>query len=351
MDVDFVGLLFSYNDLSNIETYLTDLYNKKREQELIEIKETIATAASMVEVEKVLETAKKNNLPLPIKGNVTKLLDETLKMYHYRKDNPNAVIHFPIKQLNEETGGMIPQLTFWFAGRPGMGKTSLVSQIRETALKNNKVYVTFSFDMSKQRLINRSAARNLRLDIKKINSGQLTEQEEQEYILFLSKLSVLENQWFVYDASDLYDKNPTQKMYDILASVKQQMGRVDAFDVDYIQKIYLGMSNRVQELAYIAKEFTLFTNIFNCAGVIQAQLNREVENRQDKRPRLSDLRESGAIEQEADVVVMIYRQGYYDPNYDQRESEFIIVKNREGETGTIYVDWVGERYMFEERFV
>lgn len=235
-----------------------------------------------------------------------------------------------IKTLDDVIGGMSLTDLIIVAARPGMGKSALGSQLLLAA--GSGVY--FSLEMSKDQLCIRMLAQESGLDCARIANGKLTEHEN--VTLRNAMIALSEKKIFIDDRAG-------NSMSSITAACRRLFSEheLKIIIVDYIQLICGGKGqNREQEVADISRNLKRLAKELNVPVVALSQLNRGVEARDDKRPRLSDLRESGAIEQDADEVIFIYRDDYYNPDTDcPGVAELNVVKNRDGVVGKCDVNW------------
>ena len=220
------------------------------------------------------------------------------------------------------------------AGRPLMGKTAFCLNIAITVLKNYKCPVLFfSLEMSKEQLIYRLLANEIEITNARLKTGQLDENDWanlNKVIKILSSLPLF------------IDDTPNLSIPDIRSKVKKiifEQNNIGLIIIDYLQLMENHKSqsdNRVQELSQITRALKTISREFKVPIITLSQLSRNVENRLNKRPILSDLRESGSIEQDADLVLMLYRDSYYNENTVEMDlAELIIAKHRNGPIGTI----------------
>ena len=231
------------------------------------------------------------------------------------------------------------------ASRPGMGKTSIALNIALHVGKTTKKTVAvFSLEMTREQLVTRLLAGEGLIDSRKLQTGRLSQDEWRRVAAAAAVIS----------ATDIrIDDNPTLSVADINAQCRriQDLGLVV---VDYLQLMQSAGSghswsgeSRTQAVSDMSRMLKIMAKELNVPVVCLSQLSRANEARQNKRPMLSDLRESGAIEQDADVVIGLYREGYYDKEYENpNEAEAIILKNRRGETGTFPLMWMPEYTTF-----
>ena len=227
------------------------------------------------------------------------------------------------------------------AGRPSMGKTALSLNIAINVIKNSKLPILFfSLEMSKEQIIYRLLAMETNINQIRLRNGKLGQNDwikVNKMINILSKLPL-----FIDDTSDLSIQNIRSKIKTLIYE-QNQIGLVIIDYLQLMQNSKLKIENRVQELSQITRSLKLIAREFNVPVIALSQLSRNVENRVEKRPMLSDLRESGSIEQDADIVLMLYRKNYYQTNNSEQKNEttnpnnieLIIAKQRNGPTGAI----------------
>lgn len=231
------------------------------------------------------------------------------------------------------------------AARPGMGKTAFALNVALNAAKTSgKDVAVFQLEMSKDQLASRFLASEALLDSKKLKTGHLN---QDDWIKIARATGVLAK-------TRIYvDDNPAITVAEIKAKCRRLGEELGLIVIDYIQLMQLGgkrSENRVQEVAEISRSLKIMAKELNVPVVCLSQLSRAAEQRADKRPMLSDLRESGAIEQDADIVMFIYRDDYYDSESDDKNiAEIIIAKNRHGATGTVELQWIGQYTTFSSR--
>jgi replicative DNA helicase len=219
------------------------------------------------------------------------------------------------------------------AGRPSMGKTSFALNIATNIAKQHKLTVAiFSLEMSRDQLAMRLLSSESKIESNKLRSGRITENEMEPLMKAIGTLSELPI--YIDDTGNLTVMQMRSELRRLQAEKKGHVGLVL---LDYLQ-LMQGSSNdnRVQELSRITRSLKSLAREINVPIVALSQLSRAVEQRNNKRPMLSDLRESGAIEQDADLVLMLYRDEYYNPDsVDRGVAEIIIAKHRNGPTGQL----------------
>ena len=220
------------------------------------------------------------------------------------------------------------------AGRPSMGKTSFALNIAANVAKKHHFPVAiFSLEMSKEQLSQRLLASEAGFESNRLRSGRITQNELEPLTIALGTLSELPI--FIDDTANLTVMQMRSETRRLQAEQRQPLGLVL---IDYLQLMESGSGNdnRVQELSKITRSLKGLARELNTPIIALSQLSRGVEQRTNKRPMMSDLRESGSIEQDADLIIMLYRDSYYNPDSPDRDSaEVIITKHRNGPTGTV----------------
>lgn len=245
--------------------------------------------------------------------------------------------------LDYKTAGLQSSDLILLAARPSMGKTAFVLNIAEhTAIKNNITTAIFSLEMSRTQLVNRMFSMNSRVDAQMLRTGNL---EDADWA------NLMESARVIGESGLIIDDTPGISITELRSKCRKfklehNLGLVI---IDYLQLMSgSGRSeSRQQEISEISRSLKALAREISCPVVALSQLSRAVEKRDDKRPMLSDLRESGAIEQDADVVMFIYRDEYY--NKESQEAgitEIIVAKQRNGPTGTVKLGWQAEYTKF-----
>jgi replicative DNA helicase len=245
------------------------------------------------------------------------------------------------------TTGLQPGQIMVLAARPGMGKTSwFLSALQHAAVRDKKVVALFSLEMSKEELCFKMISGLARINARNLKQGRLLDRDWQRLAQAADDLS--KSRVSIDDSGSLTVMDVRARCRRLLAMEK----KLDLVVIDYLQLMRGSKSsksemNREQEISGISRGLKELSKELGVPIIVLSQLNRSVENRQDKRPLLSDLRESGAIEQDADMVVFIHREDYYNKETEQKGiAEIIIAKNRAGETDTVRLGWIGEFTLF-----
>ncbi|NJK38318.1 MAG: replicative DNA helicase [Oscillatoriales cyanobacterium RM2_1_1] len=234
--------------------------------------------------------------------------------------------------LDAMTGGFQRSDLIIVAGRPSMGKTSFAVGIGHQIARTQKLPVAiFSLEMSKEQLVQRLLSSEAQIESNRLRAGRVSQAEWEPLTMAISVLSELPI--FIDDTANLTVSEMRSKVRRLQG---EQGGNLGLVLVDYLQLMEGGSDNRVQELARITRSLKAMARELNVPVIALSQLSRGVESRTNKRPMMSDLRESGSIEQDADLVIMLYRDDYYNPDTPDRGiSEIIITKHRNGPTGTV----------------
>ena len=279
----------------------------------------------------------------PIKSLLTKAVDriETL----FESDDPITGISTGFSDLDRMTSGLQPADLVVVAGRPSMGKTTLAMNIAENvAINSGKPVAVFSLEMPGESLAMRMMSSLGRIDQHRIRSGSL---EDDEWPRLTSAVSILA------EAKMYIDDTPAMTPTEVRARARRLMrehSELGMIMIDYLQLMQApGMAeNRTNEISAISRSLKALAKELNVPVVALSQLNRSLEQRTNKRPIMSDLRESGAIEQDADLVIFIYRDEVYnEESPDKGIAEIIIGKQRNGPIGTVKLTFLGQYTKFE----
>jgi replicative DNA helicase len=265
----------------------------------------------------------------------------------YNRDDPSDVTGVPtgFSDLDRMTSGMQPGDLVVVAGRPSMGKTSLALNIGEhVALAAGLPVVVFSMEMGASQLALRLIGSVGRLDQHKLRTGRLAAEDWEKLSTALGRLN---------EAPILIDETPALNAIEVRSRARRLMktyGKLGLVIVDYLQLMQASTSgeNRATEISEISRAMKSLAKELKVPVMALSQLNRSLEQRPNKRPVMSDLRESGAIEQDADVILFIYRDEVYNPEtQDKGVAEIIIGKQRNGPIGTVRLTFLGEYTRFE----
>ena len=249
-----------------------------------------------------------------------------------------------IKELDRVIMGLNKSDLILLAARPGMGKTSFALNIAEHAgITKEKKVAFFSLEMSKEQLVSRMLSSKGQISGQNLRMGKLSDKEWERLIEAGDILS---------KAPIYIDDTPGITIPEMKAKLRR-LGGVDLVIIDYLQLMSSAkrIDNRVQEISEITRNLKIMAKEFDVPVITLSQLSRASEQRTDHKPVLSDLRDSGSIEQDADIVLFLYREGYYetgdvDENQDKNSGECIVAKNRHGETRSVPLHWQGQFMRF-----
>jgi replicative DNA helicase len=249
--------------------------------------------------------------------------------------------------LDRITAGLQPSDLIIVAGRPSMGKTAFALNLAEHAALHAETGVAvFSLEMSKEQLVLRMLCSQARVDQSKVRAGFAAERDFPKLALAASRLA---------DSPIYIDDTPALSVLELRAKARRLKRDRDAklglVIVDYLQLMrgHDGADNREQEISSISRSLKALAKELDLPVVALSQLNRQVEARADKRPVMADLRESGAIEQDADVIAFLYRPIVYDKTAEERAAEVIVAKQRNGPIGSVPLTFMSEHTRFENR--
>ena len=285
----------------------------------------------------VLVMANETSATAAMDGLEKRVADQKAALESYQPDE--------VAKLDSAILGLGPGDLVLVASRPGMGKTSIGLNIALAAAKaTNKTVAVFSLEMTREQLVMRLLAGEALVDSKKLQTGRLTEDEWKRIGSAAGVLS---------ETDIRIDDNPSLTVADMNAQCRR-LKNLGLIVVDYLQLMQSAGSgnswaneSRTQAVSDISRMMKIMAKELGVPVLCLSQLSRANEQRQNKRPMLSDLRESGAIEQDADVVMGIYREGYYNQECENpNEAELIILKNRRGQTGTLNMMWLPEYTSF-----
>jgi len=282
---------------------------------------------------------------IEIQPLLTQVMERIDMLYH--RDNQSNVTGVPTgyHDLDEKTSGMQEGDLIIVAGRPSMGKTALALNIAEhVAVENRLPVAVFSMEMAGTQLAMRLLGSLGRLDQHKLRTGRLTDEDWNRLTNAVGKL---------HDAPIHIDETPALNSLELRARARRlhrQYGKLGLVVVDYLQ-LMQGSNhgeNRATEISEISRSLKALAKELKVPVVALSQLNRGLEQRPNKRPIMSDLRESGAIEQDADLILFIYRDEVYNPDTaDKGKAEIIISKQRNGPIGTVDLTFIGQITRFE----
>ena len=251
-----------------------------------------------------------------------------------------------LRDLDTKINGLNKSDLLLIAARPAMGKTSFALNIGlNVAKKYNSTVAFFSLEMSREQLVMRLLSGESFVDSQKMATGKLSEDEWEKLCMASASLTQTDIR---------VDDNPSITVAEMNAKLRR-VENLGLVIIDYLQLMTgsgygRASENRVQVVGEISRSLKIMAKELNVPVICLSQLSRAVESRQDKRPIMSDLRESGAIEQDADAILFLYRDDYYNPNTEEKNvAECIVSKNRHGETGTVKLQWLPQYTTFADR--
>jgi len=247
------------------------------------------------------------------------------------------------KHLDDRINGLREGDLVIVAGRPSMGKTTFaLNMVEHAAIQEQETCLVFSMEMSAPQIMEKMTASQGRISLNSLRRGTLT---EEEWSRFTAASKLIQNaNLFIDDRGGLSVPQMRARAHEI----KRRTGKLSLIMVDYIQLMQAKAENRTNEITKISSGLKALGKEFRCPVVALSQLNRGVESRPDKRPLMSDLRESGAIEQDADLILFPYREGYYEnPDDPDPMTEIIFGKIRMGERGSEGLEFKGQFSRFD----
>ena len=341
--ISFVtALANSVPTAANISYHAKIVHEKSQLRRLIDAATAIAGDAyeDAEDVDLILDEAERKILSVatqrggefvPIRDIVMDAIAQIEKRYETQGQITGIATGF--RDLDEQTSGLQPSDLILVAARPAMGKTAFMLNIAAYVSARNQSVAFFSLEMSKEQLAHRMLCAESNIDSQKLRTGKLDDDEWQPLIESADKLS---------HAAISIDDTPSISIQDLRSKARRLKAqkKLDLIIIDYLQ-LMQGRSNRngdnrQNEISEISRSLKALARELNVPVVALSQLSRSVESRQIKRPMLSDLRESGSLEQDADIVMFLYREDYYNQDTEEKNiTEVIIAKHRNGPVGTV----------------
>ncbi len=292
----------------------------------------------------IAEQQKKGSGPQDIKTVLKKAVDRIDELYKNKNSLTGLTTGF--EELDKMTSGLQPSDMVVVAGRPSMGKTTFAMNLCENvALKAHKPVLVFSMEMPADAIVMRMLSSLGRINQTSIRSGRL---DQDDWPRITSAIQMLSEQKFFID--DTPALSPLELRTRARRVARECGGQLGMIMIDYLQLMQVpGADSRVNEISEISRSLKGLAKELNCPVVALSQLNRSLEQRPNKRPVMSDLRESGAIEQDADVIMFLYRDEVYNQDTTEKGiGEVIIGKQRNGPIGTIRLAFIGKYTKFED---
>jgi replicative DNA helicase len=345
---------------ANIRRYAEIVHERAVLRKLVAVGDEIAASAlnpAGREAKQLLDEAEQKVFEIAEAGArsvqgfvpITPLLGQVVDRIQqlYERDDPSAItgVATGFYRLDEMTSGLQPGDMIVVAGRPSMGKTAFALNIAEHVGITLRLPVAiFSLEMSGPQIAMRMLSSVGRLDQQKTRNGRLTDDDWDKMTNALGK---------IHDAPIHVDETGAINATDLRARARRlhrQCGKLGLIVIDYLQLMTStnDRENRATEISEISRSIKALAKELQVPIIALSQLSRKVEERNDKRPLMSDLRESGAIEQDADIILMMYREEYYKPDTTEKgTAEVIIGKHRNGPTGMVKLTFLGEYTKFE----
>ena len=350
--------------LTNMATAVPTTANVKHYAKLVEekalLRKLIKTSSDIVdlgfaageEVSYILDKAEQGIFDIlqkrssqgfvPIKDVLVDTFNKLEELYNNKGHITGVPTGF--NDLDFKTSGLHNSDLILIAARPAMGKTAFALNVAQYAAVHGRVPVAiFSLEMSKEQLVNRMLCSEAMVDSGKMRTGNLEDNDWQKVARALAPLS---------EAPIFIDDTPGISITEIRAKCRRLKleHNIGLVVIDYLQLMQGSRSkseNRQQEISEISRSLKILAKEINIPVITLSQLSRASETRTDHRPILSDLRESGAIEQDADIVMFLYRDDYYNPETEKKNiAEVILAKHRNGSTGTVELVWLGQYTKF-----
>lgn len=355
------GLASATPSAANVRRYAEIVRDRAVLRQLVSVSDEIATTALNPQgrdTRQILDEAESRIFQISEEGSrgrsgfqdlqsvLTQVVERVDDLYN--RENPNDITGVPtgFLDLDRMTSGLQPGDLVIIAARPSVGKTAFALNISEhVAIQEGLPVAVFSMEMGATQLAMRLVCSVGRIDQQRLRTGRLTEDDWPRLTSAIQKMQ---------DANLFIDETPALNPLELRARARRlarQYGKLGLIMVDYLQLMNgAGSSgdNRATEVAEISRSLKALAKELNVPVIALSQLSREVEKRNDKRPVMSDLRESGAIEQDADVILFIHREDRYDPDSPNKGmAEIIIGKQRNGPIGSVTLTFLGQYTKFE----
>jgi len=335
---DLATLTEGSKSTKNIETYATHIRECRIKNEIESWKKDIAydnyqeTVSEIQNLQLELEDKDESS----VKAIVGKTVD-----YLENLTFGSVGLSSGFKSLDALITGFRPETLTVLAGRPSMGKSTLALNIADEVSKTKNV-IFYSLEMGQVQLMLKMASSHSSINLSKIDNGNMSDTEEG---VFYKELADIGNQNLT-----IIDKGG-MSINDIVSKSRQLNSekKVDMIVIDYLQIMKYDKGREISELGNITRELKYLSKELGIPIILLSQLSRNVEQRENKRPFMSDLRSSGEIEQDADIIIMVYRDEYYDPDSEDKGlAELIVSKNRMGQIGFVKCEFEGQYSKFKD---
>lgn len=344
---------------SNVKTYAQIVKEKATLRNLIKVSNDIISMgySEDEDVDNILNLAEKkifdisqNRVSEDFKP-INTVIDDVYSMIEdvYNKGTEITGVDTGFKDLNKKLGGLQKSDLVLIAARPGMGKTAFaLNLVANAAIKSKAKVAVFSLEMSKEQLVQRMISAQSNVHLSSLAKGKIADDEWKKIMDAIKVLSL---------SNVFIDDTPGIKVSEIRSKcrkLKMEKG-LDMIMIDYLQLMEADGRNesRQQEVSKISRSLKILAKEMDCPVVALSQLSRNTENGKDHMPKLSDLRDSGAIEQDADIVMFIYRDEYYNKLETKKKNiaDIRIAKNRHGELCDVELAWIGEIQKFTDKVI
>ena len=337
----------SFISSEGIKERISILKDLQKRREIVKISDVIVKSYIQEKSnEEIINTIQENidNLSVTEEdtGDIQSALNKTLTGIEERYKNGGEITgnSTGIIALDKKINGIKKSELTIIAGRPGSGKTTLANNIYWNIASKGKKCLLFNLEMGKEQIFQKMLSNIGHIPARNIETGNLNDAEWSKLATATTKLSTISKNSKVYD-----NKFGLNSIISECKTLDKKLKGLDLIIIDYLQLIdpQKKCGNREGEIAHISRSLKLLSKNLECSVICLSQLSRAPEQRADHRPMLSDLRESGSIEQDADNVLFTYRDEYYNKETEEKNiMEIIIGKQRTGTTGTVKVAWIGE---------
>ncbi|MEK7700265.1 MAG: replicative DNA helicase [Planctomycetota bacterium] len=338
--------------IGNVEYYANIVREKAIKRNLIEVAATIQKQSfdESIDTDILLDTSERAIFDVTQKKfnaastKLHEILKETFSRIENLHDRKNRLtgLSTGFYDLDDITSGLQPSELIIIAARPSMGKTSIALNIVEhVGVVEKKAVVVFSLEMSAHQVAQNMLCSHARIDAHKLRRGFLEDKQWSDLSYGLGSLS---------EAPIFVDDTPGLTALEVRAKARRLKAQYDIqlIVVDYLQLMEASRGeNRQQEISVISRGMKSLARELSIPVIVVSQLNRSVESREGHKPRMSDLRESGSIEQDADVIMLLHREDYYDPEKKDGTAELIIAKQRNGPIGVVKMVFLSQFMRFE----
>ena len=339
--------------IGNVEFYANVVREKAVKRHLIEVASNIQKQAfdESVETDHLLDASERAIFDVTQKKfgvsstKLNEILKDTFSRIESLHDRQSRLtgLSTGFYDLDDSTCGLQSSELIIIAARPSMGKTSLaLNMVEHIGIVEKKPVIVFSQEMSAQQVAQNMLCSHARIDAHKLRRGFLEDKQWSALSYGMGSLS---------EAPIFIDDTPGLTVLEVRAKARRLKAQynIQMVVVDYLQLMEAprGIENRQQEISIISRGLKSLARELSIPVIAVSQLNRSVEAREGHRPRMSDLRESGSIEQDADVIILLHRDKYYDPEKDDDTAELIIAKQRNGPTGVVKLTFLSHFMRFE----